>query len=82
MSIKVGGQVKQFLKNPSQVTIPISRPQMVYTSQIIMTQANSSMGWPLLIPLNCERQRIRLVVNITMGGLVARPYQSTLKYLN
>jgi hypothetical protein len=54
MSIQVGGQINQTYEDPSQVTIPISRLQMVYTSPIIMTQTNISMGWPLLIPLNYE----------------------------
>jgi hypothetical protein len=38
------------------------------------------MGWPPSIPLNCERYIIGLVVNIRVGGLVTRPYWSTLKY--
>jgi hypothetical protein len=58
MSIQVGGRLNQFFEDLSQVTIPISRPQMVYTSPIIMTQANKSIGWPLLIPLNYEHNKL------------------------
>jgi hypothetical protein len=48
---------------PSRVTIPISRPQMVYTTPIMMTQAKKSMGWPPPILIIYEGHRIRLVVN-------------------
>jgi hypothetical protein len=53
---------------------------MVYIALIMTTQANKCVGWPPLIPLNYERQRSRLVVNIGAWGLVARPYQLVLKY--
>jgi hypothetical protein len=56
------------------VAIPISRPQMINTTLIMTTQANESMGWPQLIPLNYERQIIGLVVNIKVGGLLTIPY--------
>jgi hypothetical protein len=39
------------------VIIPTSRPQMVYTTPIMTTQTNKSMGWPPPIPINCEGQR-------------------------
>lgn len=54
MNIQVGRQVNQIYEDPSRVTIPISRPQTMYTTPIIMTQTNISMGWPSLILLNCE----------------------------
>jgi hypothetical protein len=53
---------------------------MFDTKSIITTQANKFVGWPLLIPLKCEQQIIRSMVNTTTRGLVAKPYQSTLKY--
>ncbi len=47
-----------------------------------MSQTNRFMGWPPPIPLNCEQQKIRLVVDPGTSGLVARPYRPALKYLN
>jgi hypothetical protein len=46
MSIQLEGREDQIHGVPSRVTTPISRPQMVYTRPIMMTQANKSMGWP------------------------------------
>jgi hypothetical protein len=40
------------------------------------------VGWPPLIPLNCEQQKTKSMVNTIARGLEARPYQSTLKYPN
>ncbi len=54
----------------------------MYTTPIITIQANTSLGWPPPIPLNCEQYRIGLVVNIIARGSMARPYQSALKYQN
>jgi hypothetical protein len=56
------------------VVIPISRPQTVYKTLIMTTQTNKSMGWPLPIPINCERQKIELVVNPKVGVPMAKPY--------
>jgi hypothetical protein len=56
------------------VIIPISRPQRVYTTPIMTTQTNKSMGWPLPILINCERQRTELVVNPRVGVPMAKPY--------
>jgi hypothetical protein len=55
---------------------------MIYTTLIMTTQANRSMGWPPPIPLNCVQNIIGLMVNIGIRGSVAKPYQSTLKYPN
>ncbi len=40
------------------------------------------MGWPPLIPINCEGQRTRLMVNFKAWVPMVRPYLSTLKYTN
>jgi hypothetical protein len=40
------------------------------------------MGWPPLILINYEGQSIGSMVNIGIGVSMARPYQSTLKYLD
>jgi hypothetical protein len=55
MSIWFGKRENQNYEVPSRVTIPISRPQLVYTSPIAMNQANRSMGWPPPIILNYEQ---------------------------
>jgi hypothetical protein len=54
MSIQFGKRENQNYEVPSRVIIPISRLQLVYTSPMMMTQTNRSMGWPPLILLNCE----------------------------
>jgi hypothetical protein len=54
MNTQVGKQANQIYEDPSWVTIPISRPQTMYTTSIIMTQTNKSVGWPPLIILNYE----------------------------
>jgi len=54
----------------------------MYIASIITTQANRFVGWPLLIPLNCEQQKTKSMVNTIARGLEARPYQTTLKYRN
>jgi hypothetical protein len=55
MSTQFGKKVDQTYEDPSRVTIPISRPQIVYTSPIMTTQTNIFiLGWPPLIPLNYE----------------------------
>jgi hypothetical protein len=46
MSTQFGKRENQNYEVPSKVTIPISRRQFVYTSPMMMTQANRSMGWP------------------------------------
>jgi hypothetical protein len=74
VNIHFGRRVDQTSKVPNKVTIPISRPQTIYKTPIMMTQANRSMGWPPPIPLNCERQRIGLVVDPRARGLMAKPY--------
>jgi hypothetical protein len=55
MSTQFGKRENQTYEVPSKVTIPISRPQMFYTSPMMMTQANRSMGWPPPILLNYEQ---------------------------
>jgi len=55
MSTQFGKRKNQTYEVPSKVTIPISRPQMLYTSPMMMTQANRSMGWPPPILLNYEQ---------------------------
>jgi hypothetical protein len=74
MSTQFGKRETQTYEVPSRVTISISRPQTIYTSPMMMTQANRSMGWPPPIVLNYERYRIGLVVNFGARGSVARPY--------
>jgi hypothetical protein len=54
MNIQVGRWADQIYEDPSWVTIPVSRPKKMYTTPIIPTQANTSLGWPPPIPLNCE----------------------------
>jgi hypothetical protein len=54
----------------------------MYIAPIITIQANKFVGWPPLIPLNCEQQKTKSMVNTIARGLEARPYQSTLKYPN
>jgi hypothetical protein len=51
---QVGRRVDQIYGDASQVTIPISRPQMMYTTLIMTMQTNIYVGWPPLIPLNYE----------------------------
>ncbi len=63
------------------VIIPISSLQTVYTTPMT-TQTNKSMGWPLPIPINCERQRTGFVVNPGARVPMANPYWSALKYPN
>jgi hypothetical protein len=82
MSIELEGIEDQTHGVPSRVTIPISRPQVVYTRPIMMTQTNKSMGWPPLILINYEGQKIRSVVNLGTWVFMVKPYQSTLKYLD
>lgn len=62
--------------------MPISRPQTVYIVLIMTTQTNKFVEWPPPIPINYEGQKTRLVVNLGVGVLEAKPYQSTLKYSN
>jgi hypothetical protein len=55
MTTQFGKRENQNYEVPSRVTIPILRPQLVYTSPMMMTQANRSMGWPPPSLLNCEQ---------------------------
>jgi hypothetical protein len=55
VSSQFGRIADETYEHPSRVTIPISRPQMVYIMPIMTTQANKFiLGWPPLIPLNYE----------------------------
>jgi len=56
------------------VIIPISSFQIVYTTPIMTTQTNKSMGWPLPIPINSERQRTGFMVNPGARVPMANPY--------
>jgi hypothetical protein len=80
MNIQFGGCVNQTHRIPNMVTMHASRLQMVYTTLIMITQANKSMGWPPLIPMTYERQKTKSMVNPKAWILVARPYQLVLKY--
>lgn len=60
--------------------MPIPSSQMVYTTPIMITQANRFLGWSPPIPMNLEGQRTKSVVNLGTGVPMAKPYQSTLKY--
>lgn len=55
---------------------------MVYTTLIMTTQANISMGWPPPIPINCEWQRSRLMMNLGARVPMSRTYWLVLKYSN
>jgi hypothetical protein len=63
MNTQFERKVDQIYEDPSWVIVPISRFQMVYTAPIMTIQANIFVGWPPLIPLNCERYKIGSVVN-------------------
>jgi len=54
MNIQFERRADQIYEDPSWVIVPISRLQMVHTMPIMTTQANKFIGWPPLIPLNCE----------------------------
>jgi hypothetical protein len=55
MSTQFGRKVDQTYEDPSRVTIPISRLQIVYTAPIVTTQTNIfTLGWSPLIPLKYE----------------------------
>ncbi len=54
MTTQVGKHINQIYENLSKVTIPISKPQTVYTTLFMATQANRYVGWPPLIPLNVK----------------------------
>jgi hypothetical protein len=54
MSIQVGRRIDQIYEDPRQVMVPISKPQTVYITLIVITQINKYVGWPPLIPLKCE----------------------------
>ncbi len=82
MRTQFGWRIYQTHGVTNMVVIPISRPQTVYKTLIMTTQTNKSMGWPLPIPINCERQKIELVVNPKVGVPMAKPYWSALKYPN
>ncbi len=80
MSTQVGRRKDQIYLDPSWVIVPIWKPQTMYIASIITTQANRFVGWPLSIPLKCEQHRTGSVVNTIVGGSMAKPYWSTLKY--
>jgi hypothetical protein len=40
---------------PNRVTMPISKPQTIYTTPIMTIQANIFIGWPPPIPINYKR---------------------------
>ncbi len=54
MNIQFGRKANQTYEVPSRVIIPISRPQTIYTTLIMMTQANRYVRRPPLIPSNYE----------------------------
>jgi hypothetical protein len=45
-----------------------------------MTQTNRYLGLPQSIPINYEGHKIGSMVNPKIGGLEAKPHQSTFKY--
>jgi hypothetical protein len=55
MNNQLGKRANQTHRIPSKVIVPISKPQMIYTMPIMMTQANTFVGWPAPIPINCEK---------------------------
>jgi hypothetical protein len=54
MSNQLGRKVDQIHGIPSKVIVPISKPQTIYTTPMMMTQANTFVGWPPPIPINYE----------------------------
>jgi hypothetical protein len=48
---------------PSRVIMPIPSPRMVYTTPIMITQANRFLGWSPPIPINLKGERTRSMVN-------------------
>jgi hypothetical protein len=50
MSIHVGRRADQIYEDRSQVMVPISKPQMVYITPIVITQVNKYVGWLPLTP--------------------------------
>jgi len=55
MTTQVGKCIDQIYEDLNKVTIPISKPQTMYTTMFMATQANRYVGWPPSILLNCER---------------------------
>ncbi len=74
MTTQVGKCIDQIYEDMNKATRPISKPQMMYTTLFMATQANRYVGWPPPIPLNCQRQRTSSVVNTKARGSVAKPY--------
>jgi hypothetical protein len=54
MNTQFGRRVNQTYEVLSREIIPISRLQTIYTTLIMMTQANRFVGGPPSIPSNCE----------------------------
>jgi ribosomal protein L6P/L9E len=54
VSTQLGRKTNQTHEVPSKVTMPIPKPQTIYTTPIMTTQANIFVGWPPSIPINCE----------------------------
>lgn len=50
MSIQVGRRAHQIYEDRSRVMVPISKPQMVYITPIVITQENKYVGWLPLTP--------------------------------
>jgi len=74
MTTQVGKCIDQIYEDMNKITRSISKLQTMYTTLFMATQTNRYVGWPPPIPLNCERQRTRSVVNIKVRGSVAKPY--------
>jgi hypothetical protein len=51
---QLGKRINQTHGILSKVIVPISKLQMIYITPIMMTQANTFVGWPPPIPINCE----------------------------
>jgi hypothetical protein len=49
MNTHLGRNVDQTPRVPNMATMPISRPQTVYTTSIMTTPTNKYVGWPPLI---------------------------------
>jgi len=52
VNIQFGGSAYQTHRIPSTATTSISKLQTIYITPIMTMQANRSMGWPPLVPMN------------------------------
>jgi hypothetical protein len=63
VSTQFGGSAYQTHRIPSTITTSISKLQTIYITPIMIMQANISMGWPPMIPMNYKGYKTILVMN-------------------